>query len=62
MMPVKHLDEILELITLTPKPSLNAHADIFHGARGLNFSLCLHLHPNIVHASREGFCGSSVIY
>ena len=36
--------------------SLNAPADVslFDGAKDLNFSLNLHLHPNVMHASSKG--------
>ena len=36
------------------RPTINAHASISSGDRGLNFGLGLHLHPYFVHASREG--------
>ena len=35
-------------------PLANARADVYSEARGLNFSLSLHLHPYFVYASREG--------
>ena len=33
---------------------LNAHADVFSGARGLNFGMSLHLNPYFGYASIEG--------
>ena len=43
--------DILVLIAHAQKPRLNDHADISSGARGLNFGLSLHLHPEFVYAS-----------
>ena len=33
---------------------LNAHADVFSGAKGLNFGMSLHLYPYFGYASIEG--------
>ena len=35
------------------KPPLNAYADLSSGARGLNFGLILHLHPDFVYDSMQ---------
>ena len=56
---VASLYMILVLIAYAQKPSLNAHADISSGARGLNFGLSLHLLTNFVYSSSEG-SGESV--
>ena len=52
--------EILVLIAYTQTHPLNTQADISSRSRGLNFGLSLHLHPNLVYASREssGECGN----
>ena len=41
---------ILQLIAYATMPQLNAHADVFSIARGLIFSLDLHLDPYFVYA------------
>ena len=46
--------DILARIAYAQTPQLNAHAEVFSGARGLNFGLSLHLHPYFVYASSEG--------
>ena len=33
---------------------INAHVDIFYGARVLNFGLSLHLHPFFMYVSSNG--------
>ena len=33
------------------KPTINTHADVSSGTRGLNFCLSLHLYPYFVYAS-----------
>ena len=38
------------------------HPDEFSGAKGLNFSLSLHLHPHFVYASREYFDESAHLH
>ena len=44
----------LVLIAYAHKPLITSHSDIPSGARSLNFSFSLHLHPYSVHASNEG--------
>ena len=34
--------------------NLKAHADVFGRARGINFGLSIHLHPNHVYVSSKG--------
>ena len=46
--------KILEDFLYVQKPSLNAHAEDFSGAKCLNFNLSIHLHPYFVYVSREG--------
>ena len=45
---------MLVLITYAQKPSLNTHADISNGTRGLMLGLRLYLIPIFVYASSEG--------
>ena len=51
---VWHLD--FDTYSISQKPPINAHVDIFRRARGLNFGLSLHLHPYFVYAVSED-CG-----
>ena len=49
-----YIHEILILITYVQKLPINTHADTSSGARILNFSQSLHLHPYFVYASSKG--------
>ena len=42
------------LIAYAQNRPINANADVFSTARGLNFGLSLHLHPYYAHACSEG--------
>ena len=46
--------KVLVIIAYAQMPIINAHADVYRGARGLTFGLSLHLYPYFVYVGSEG--------